>query len=265
MIEKTILFKDTNIFYNFSENNKKETIVFIHPYGSSNSVFKNQVINFKREYQLILIDLPGHGKSGFSFNVTIKDVPEIIKSILNNHNILKTHLVAIKEGALVAQAFSNIYSHYVSSLVLASTYPIYFDTYKIVKTQTRKKRVKEFLLWLFSFTNYQKLLVKDSAFTNEGQELFKESMINFKRKSLFIKRGFKRFYKLTYQQTNFPIYLVCGNNDLEVIKDASLQFERKYNRVILEGYPDTKEVVFLDNQRLFNERLTTFLSSTRRY
>ncbi len=264
MIEKTILFKDTNIFYNFSENEKKETIVFIHPYGSSNSVFKNQIIYFKREYQLIVIDLPGHGKSGFSFNVTIKDVPEIIKSILNNHNILRTHIVAIKEGALIAQAFSNVYSHYVSSMILASTYSIYFDTYKIVQTQTRKKRLKEFFLWLLSFKNYKKTLIKNSAYTNEGRELFKESMINFKRKSAFIKRGYKRFYKLTFQQTNFPIYLVCGNDDLEVIKDASLQFERKYNKVILEGYTNTKEVVFLDNQRLFNERMATFLASTRR-
>lgn len=264
MIEKTILFKDTNIFYNFSENNKKDTIVFIHPYGSSNSVFKNQIIYFKREFQLILLDLPAHGKSGFSLNVTLKDVPEIIKSILNNHNILKTHIVAIKEGALVAQAFSNIYSHYVSSMILASTYPIYFDTYKIVKTQTRKKRFKEFMLWLVSFKSYKKSLIKNSANSPEGKELFKESMTNFKRKSLFIKRGFKRFYKLTFQQTNFPIYLVCGNEDLDVIKDASLQFERKYNKVILEGYSNTKEVVFLDNQRLFNERMSTFLNSTRR-
>ena len=264
MIEKTILFKDTSIFYNFSENNKKDTIVFIHPYGSSNSVFKNQIIYFKREYQLILVDLPGHGKSGFSLNVTIKDMPEIIKSILNNHNILRAHIVAIKEGALIAQAFSNIYSHYVSSMVLASTYPIYFNTFKIVKAQTRKKRFKELLLWLVSFKHYKKSLINNSAYTEEGKELFKEAMVNFKRKSVFIKRGFKRFYKLTFQQSNFPTYLVCGNNDLEVIKDASLQYERKYNKVILEGYINTKEVVFLDNQRLFNERMSTFITNTRR-
>lgn len=264
MLEKTLVFKDLNIFYNIYENMNKETIVFIHSFGSSLKIFNDLISNYKRDYQLILFDLPGHGKSTFSFTTTFKDVPEMIKSILNNHNIIKTHLIGLKEGALIAQAFSNIYQSETLSLVLMSTYSLYNKTYKIVNSERRPEVIKEFFTWLFSFKKYKGNLVNRSSKSIEGKEIFISSMAGFKRRSLFSKRGIKRFYKLPFKKYKVPVYLICGSEDSEVIKDASLSFEQKYENVILEGYLDAKEIVFLDNNRLFNERLLTFLRNYKR-
>lgn len=263
MITKGISFKDSNIYYNYWENSGKETIVFLHSFGSSLKLFSEQVKYLKAEYQLLLIDLPGHGKSGFSYQVTFKDGPEIIKTILNQYHLSKVHLFGVKEGALIAQAFANIYPNNTLSLILMSTYSLFFNTYKTVKSATRKANFLQAFKWLFCFNKYQQELISKSALSSEGQNFFKETMTNFKRKTIFTKRGMKRFYQLDFKENMYPIYLLCGKEDKEVIKDASLQFEQKYNYVILEGYPDSREIVFLDKARLFKERILTFLKEIR--
>lgn len=260
MVKKTIIFKDSTIYYELTLKDYSETIVFLHPYGSSINIFKNQIEYFKRKYNLLLIDMPSHGRSSYSSLVTIKDMPEIIKTVLNENNISKVHLLGIKEGALVAQAFMSVFSKNVLSLVLVSSYSIFENDYKVIRGTNILNNIKMKLQWLFYFKGYKNSLINNSAISDDGRDLFKESMLNFKRRSIFFKKGIKRFYKLINKEVSIPIYLVVGSLDKEIIKDLSIKFEKRYQRVILEGFHGCKEVVFLDNNKLFNERLMTFLS-----
>jgi hypothetical protein len=52
-----------------------------------------------------------------------------------------------------------------------------------------------------------------------------------------------------------PLYLVCGEHDDDVIKDACLLLEQKRQKTILEGYNKARSLVFLDQSRTFHEHL----------
>lgn len=258
MEKLTIRFKNCGIYYEKHTNPGKPTVIMLHPYGSSGLVFKEQVLSLKRLYQIIVIDFPGHGQSEFSKVVKIKDMPEIINMILNKEEISKTHFIGVSEGAEVAQAFGQLFPNKIKSLVAVSSISIFHNSYKVLKSSMFFTNIKLSFLRIFSFKKYKNWFVERSSRSEDGKEAFLLSMERFSRKSKKVKKGYKRFYNLGDPKISYPTYLVCGDDDLEVIKDASFQYEQRTPMTTLEGYKRAKQVVFLDNMRFFNERIKLF-------
>ena len=261
MQEEKVRFKDASIYYKLYENEGKDTVLFLHPYASSGTLFDSQITFFKREYQLLVIDLPGHGLSSISKNVSFADGPEIIKVLLDELNINSCHIVSVSEGAIIAQGFEHIFPDKIKTLTVVSGLSIYHNSSRVLKNELRWTRFKNFFKWIFSFKSYKKYYLGKSAFSSQAREKFEKTMVGFKRSSVFAYRRFGRFYKLGEQTAFYPSYVVCGTYDLEVIKDSTMQYEQKVPLTTIEGYDNASQVVFLDNPRQFNEHLSIFLKS----
>lgn len=260
MEKQTIRFKDCGIYYEKYLNPGKPFVVMLHSFGSSGLIFLDQILILKRHYQIIVIDFPGHGNSEYSKNVKIHDMPEIINMIFTKEKINKAHFIGISEGAEVTQAYAQIFPRRVISLVGISTISIFHDSYKAVEASLAFTKLKLGFLRIFNFKKYKKWFIEKSSNSKEGQDKFKRSMRGFRRRSKNVKKGYNRFYNLGTQQYKYPTYLVCGENDWDIIKDASFQYEQKTPMTTLEGYRNAKQIVFLDNGRLFNERIKVFFN-----
>lgn len=260
MEKLTIRFKNCGIYYEKYQNLGKPYIVMLHSFASSGLIFSEQIMALKRQYQAIIVDFPSHGKSEHSKDVYIKDMPEILNMIFEKEKIEKAHFIGVSEGAEVAQAFAHLFPKKLISLIGISTISIYHESYKALSTNLFFSKLKLNFFRLFWFKSYKKWFVERSANSAEGKEMFSYSMRGFTRKSSKTLKEYNRFYQLGKQTYNYPTYLVCGECDWDVIKDASFQFEQKIPMTTLEGYPKSKQIVFLDNNRLFNERIKTFIS-----
>lgn len=259
MIKQTIRFKDSGIFYTIYKNETKPRLVMLHSFGSSGVVFDDIIPNLKKSFEVIVIDLPSHGNSQHSKNVKISDMPEIVLSIFAKENIARAHFIGVSEGSLVAQAFARVYPGRLQSLISISAYSIFYDAYKNVYSETRFTNLKLFFLKFLSFNKYKNFYIEQSARTNKGKQLFTKSAKNLKRTSSRSKKGIDRFYNLGKPKVNYSTYIVCGNDDHNFMKDAALQHEQRLPNTILEGYADAKQIVFLDNPRLFIDRVKTFI------
>ena len=103
------------INYEFHENSEKPTIVFSNSLGSDLNMWNPQVEFFKNDYQLVLYDKRGHGKSSpiqgpYNFDMLENDVI----SIMDELNITTAHFVGLSMGGM-------------TSLGLALKYPDRFD------------------------------------------------------------------------------------------------------------------------------------------
>lgn len=261
MEKQTIRFKDCVIYYDRYLSPNKPFVVMLHSFASSRQIFSEQIRVLKRQYQILAIDLPSHGESEHSKYVHIKDMPEVLNVIFETEKITEAHFIAISEGAEVAQAFAHLFPKKMTSLIGISTFSIYHNSYKTVASTQFLAKLKLNFLRLFSFKSYKKWFSKRSAHSNEGQQRFIKSTEGLKRSSQRALKGMKRFYSLGENKNQYPTYLVCGEDDLEVIKDSSFQFEQKTPLTTLEGYKNAKQIVFLDNGRLFNERIKVFLNA----
>lgn len=262
MGKQIIRFKDCGIYYERYLNPGKPFVVMLHSYGSSGLIFEKQIMSLKRQYQIIVIDFPSHGESEHSKDVFIKDMPEIINMIFTEEKIKKAHFIGISEGAEVAQAFGQLFPKMIISLVAVSTISIYHDSYKALASTLFFTKLKLNFLRLFNFNKYKNWFAERSSNSNSGKEKFINSTKGLKKTSNKALKGLKRFYSLGTNSNHYPIYLVCGVDDWEIIKDASFQFEQKIPLTTLEGYEGCKQIVFLDNNRLFNERIKVFFNET---
>jgi pimeloyl-ACP methyl ester carboxylesterase len=71
----------------FRQEGAEEWIVFLHGLGGTSSIWFKQIHRFAREYNLLLIDLRGHGGSreaytgSYSFQAMARDVLDVMDSL----------------------------------------------------------------------------------------------------------------------------------------------------------------------------------------
>ena len=77
-----------------AENRSNKWITFIHGAGGNSSIWFNQVRFFKVYFNVLLIDLRGHGKSEVSpkgTEYTFKIIIDDIINVLDHNKIEKSH------------------------------------------------------------------------------------------------------------------------------------------------------------------------------
>lgn len=110
----------------YTEKYVKDTnspwLVFLHGFGGSIKMWKRQVDQFKERYNLLFLDLPGHGKSraGISGKMIEKfeDIADIVMDTLKENGIQKATFMCVSLGSLVFAALVTKYPNVVDSAIL---------------------------------------------------------------------------------------------------------------------------------------------------
>jgi len=103
----------------YSSIGKGDAIVFLHGFLGNKKVWKPFVNHFKPNYQVISIDLPGHGKTSIiEEEMTMEFSAKLIKQILETEDILNVHVVGHSMGGYIGLAFAKLYPKTIKSLTL---------------------------------------------------------------------------------------------------------------------------------------------------
>lgn len=106
------------MYYNIINNNKEKWILLLHCIGSNMNIFSDYIEDLSKEYNIILVDLPGHGKSNNIEEFTLNGVANEIKEILDMNSIQKVDIWGISLGAIVANEFAKLNSNKIGIMVL---------------------------------------------------------------------------------------------------------------------------------------------------
>ena len=108
-----------------SNNLDSPWITFIHGAGGSSSIWFKQIRFFSRFFNLLLIDLRGHGNSKslilnpFQPKYTFNAVTDDIIEVLNKEKILKSHFVGISLGTILIRKIAEINPERIITMVMA--------------------------------------------------------------------------------------------------------------------------------------------------
>jgi 3-oxoadipate enol-lactonase len=102
---------------------KGETILFLHGALVSSTMWKFQVDYFKKRYQVMLIDLPEHGKSRDIKlpEYTIQHISRTVLELIETLDITHYHLCGHSLGGMVAQDMVFTQPDSIQKLILAET------------------------------------------------------------------------------------------------------------------------------------------------
>lgn len=106
------------MYYKVINNSKDKWILLIHCICSNMHIFDSYIKELSLTYNILLLDLPGHGKSSEIKKFSLKEVVEEIIKILDNENINKVDIWGISLGAIIANELEITCPERVSTMVL---------------------------------------------------------------------------------------------------------------------------------------------------
>ena len=108
----------------YEKSEHKEWVVFIHGAGGSSSIWFKQLKAFRSVFNVLLVDLRGHGKSKDALQMyyeeeyTFDDISGDVIEVLNHLKIEKAHFVGVSLGTIVIRNLGEIAPERVKSAIL---------------------------------------------------------------------------------------------------------------------------------------------------
>lgn len=253
------------LYYSFKDNQKKKTVLFLHCICEDSTIFDNQIERYSTEYNILCIDLPGHGNSiSYSVHFTYIDIVEEIIFILDKLQLKQVDIVALSLGTIVTSYLMLQHPDRVRKVVMeGSAFGFPFAFLKYMLTLFNKIKII-FPRWL-----YLKLVIF-FIIPKSGSKKYRKSMfqnaMNMDKKTLFcwfslMEKAFYDFDKYLIEHINHnaieKLYLI-GENDFACL--------RKTKKSVLENEKNTLMVLkncghlcHIDQENTFSNISLSFL------
>ncbi|MBT3561844.1 alpha/beta hydrolase [Flavobacteriaceae bacterium] len=252
----------------YKNHNSKEWVTFVHGAGGSSSIWFRQIKEFKKHFNVILLDLRGHGKSKyhlknvFEKKYTFKSISNDIIEVLNKEKILSSHFVGISLGTILIRQLAEFYPKMVKSMIMAGAImKLNFRSRFLIKLGSVFKSVVPYIwiykLFAFVIMPYKNHKKSRLLFINEAKKLYQKE--------------FMRWYKLTSElnpllkifrqvELKIPTLYLMGAQDYMFLKSIKLITEKqKFSKLIV--VPDCGHVVNVDKPNFFNSSSISFLKT----
>ncbi len=108
--------------WHYEVSGEGESIIMIHGLGASGHIWQAQKDFLQTDFQVVTLDLPGHGKSGW-MPVTLIEMAIDIRQILNSLGTSQFSLVASSMGGLVALELYRMVPQDIMRMSLVGTIP----------------------------------------------------------------------------------------------------------------------------------------------
>ena len=248
--------------------NEKSTqwVTFIHGAGGSSSIWFRQIRSFKEHFNILLLDLRGHGNSKITSRDNLKQeytfefITNDIVEVLHFLQIKKSHFIGISLGTILIRDLAERHPELVQSMVLGGA---------ILKLNIRSKLLMGFGNIFKSVVPYI-LLYKLFAFIIMPKKNHKESRLLFvKEAKKLYQKEFLKWYKLTAQlnpllrffrlnETNIPTLYVMGEQDHLFLPSIRKVISGHLNAQ-LHVIKNCGHVVNVEKPVEFNEQAISFL------
>lgn len=197
--------------YIYRNSNTTEWVTFVHGAGGSSSIWFKQIRAFKNEFNVLVLDLRGHGnskptlKDAFDQKYTFDAITDDIIEVLEHFNIKKSHFIGISLGTILIRNLAEKKPEIVESMVLGGA---------ILKLNIRSQILMKLGVVFKSIVPYM-YLYKLFAFIIMPRKNHKESRILFanEAKKLYQKE-FIRWFKLTAEIN--PLLRFFRAKDIEI-------------------------------------------------
>ncbi len=250
----------------FEHPTSDEWVVFVHGAGGSSSIWFKQIKAYKQHFNLLFVDLRGHGKSNqllkelIANRYTFKEVTQDIVKVLDHLKISSAHFVGMSLGTIIVRNIAEISSERVKSMVLGGAVTrLNTRSQFLVRVGGLCKHIVPYM-WLYSLFAY---IVMPQRTQKESRHLF------VREAKKLCQKEFKRWFILTsevnplmryFKERELPIptlYLM-GERDYMFIKPVKEMVEVHRHSQLLE-IPDCGHVCNVERPDEFNQHSIAFI------
>ncbi len=249
----------------YLHSNTDKWVTFVHGAGGSSAIWHKQIRDFKKEYNVLLLDLRGHGQSKMHLTeklkaYTFESIGDEIIDVLDHLNIVSSHFVGISLGTIVIRDLAERYPTRFDSLIMGGA---------VMKLNLRGQFLMRFGATFKSILPYI-LLYRLFAFIIMPRKNHRESRILFidEAKKLYQKE-FKRWFGLISQvnpmlalfrikSSDVPTLYIMGEED-HMFLPSITKLVKSQSNCTLVVVPNCGHVVNIEKPLVFNHSVLGFL------
>lgn len=254
-------------YQTYERDEEADWVTFVHGAGGSSSIWFRQLRDFQKHFNVLLIDLRGHGKSQGKFYEKIKqysfsEVGNDVIEVLDHLKILQTHFIGISLGTIIIRDLSERFPSRVQSLIMGGA---------VMKLNLRGQVLMKLGVLVQSFIPYL-LLYRLFAWIIMPRKAHRESRNLFinEAKKLYEKE-FKRWFTLTAEinpllklfrlkDTKIPTLYIMGAEDYMFLPSISKLVKDHLSSKLLV-IPACGHVVNVEQPTIFNQNAIAFIRS----
>jgi pimeloyl-ACP methyl ester carboxylesterase len=245
-----------------------EWIVFIHGAGGSSAVWHKQLRDFQKEFNLLLIDLRGHGKSAdlpraiwneeYTFEAVTKDIIEV----LDHLELPPAHFMGVSLGTILARQLAEMHPDRVKSLVMAGAISrLTIRSRILVVVGNALKKIIPYM-WLYRLFAYIVLPRKQHAesrslFINEAQKLCQKEFIRWFKLTKDINPLLNYFKE---RELGLPRLYIMGDQDVMFLEPVR-KLVKVHKNSLLQVLDNCGHVVNVEKPDQFNQLSLAFLKN----
>lgn len=248
----------------FLQPKTNQWVTFVHGAGGSSAIWYKQIKSFNSNFNVLLVDLRGHGNSekgigtgNYSFNEIAKDIIEVLDKL----NIQQSHFVGISLGSIIIRSIADYYPNRVDKLIMAGA---------IMKLNIRSqilmwfgnslKSIIPFLL-LYKFFAYIIMPRKNHKksrlmFINEAKKLDQNEFIRWFKLTAEV-NGLLKYFRKTH--SSIPFLYFMGNQDAMFLPSIKKLVAQQLKNSTLIIAPNCGHVVNIDQPEYFNKKSIHYL------
>lgn len=250
-------------FRQYVISDDKPWVTFIHGAGGNSNTFFKQIKDFRKHFNILLIDLRGHGKSkksrwqkGDSF----VQISEEVIEVLDHLNIRETHFIGVSLGTIVVQTLAQKYPERISSMILGGA---------VIKLDIRTNFLltvgnlgKYFVPYMWLYRLFAWIIMPRSAhsesrnaFVDQAKKMCQKEFIRW----FSVTRAINPFLrKLQHDFFNIPTLFVMGEEDYLFLPPVKDLVEQNQD-LELECIENSGHVCNIDQPEKFNAATIKFI------
>jgi len=205
----------------YEQSLSDEWVVFVHGAGGSSSIWFQQLKDFKKQFNVLLVDLRGHGKSKdllqkyYDREYSFDDISKDIFEVLDHLKIESAHFIGVSLGTIIIRNLSELEPERVKSAILCGAITrLNIRSRFLVTTGNIFKRVIPYM-WLYKLFAWIIMPRKRHAkarnlFIGEAKKLYQKEFLRWFKLTNSINPLLKYFKE---KETNTPMLYVMGDED----------------------------------------------------
>ncbi len=254
-------------FNKYEHPKSKEWVTFIHGAGGSSAIWYQQLKSFKREFNVLLVDLRGHGKSKKPLSEKYKsysfdNIGDDIIEVLNFLKIESTHFVGISLGTIIIREITERYPERTKSMILGGA---------VMKINTKGQILMRFgnltksiipYLFLYRFLAWVIMPKKNHKasrvlFIQEAKRLYQKEFIRWFKLISEVNSLLKIF---RIKDAGKPTLYVMGQEDHMFLPSISKLVENHPSSTLIV-VPNCGHVVNVEQPDFFNSTVIQFIKN----
>jgi pimeloyl-ACP methyl ester carboxylesterase len=241
----------------------------VHGAGGSSSIWFKQIRDFQKHFNVLLLDLRGHGssqptiKEAFQKKYTFSALADDILEVLNHLKIERSHFVGISLGTILIRQLAEMYPKRVQSMILGGAIlKMNFRSQILMRIGNLFKYVLPYLVLyrFFAFVIMPKKNHKQSRilFINEAKKLYQKEFIKWFKLTAEINPVLRLFRQI---ELNIPTLYVMGNEDYMFLPSVRKVVEKHSRSSQLFVIEQCGHVVNVEQPSIFNQNVIAFLQN----